>query len=133
MAGADERYYKDTGMLLGYLFPSSSSRLLQPVPTIVEMLTSHGCRDLTSMLDLSASSVIAVAGGGFGDVYTGALKYGQRVAIKCARLQFGNDSGNKTFKASPPIFQMRVVVDWHARKRVWLTSSMFGRSFNIQT
>lgn len=52
---------------------------------IGDLLQSHGCKDLTSSLDLRACTKKPLTGGGYGDVYQGSLQDGTRVAIKTIR------------------------------------------------
>ncbi|KAG9091698.1 hypothetical protein FRC06_000451 [Ceratobasidium sp. 370] len=67
---------------------------------IILHLVNSGCADVTNKLDLSQCGTYPIAGGGFGDIYCGALACGTRVAIKCPRLFLKNDEqGNKILKA----------------------------------
>jgi hypothetical protein len=79
-------------------FPSL--RFFQSISRVVELLTEHGTTDLTNALDLSACTQHPISGGGFGDIYAGVLENGERVAIKCARVNFGDSEGYKMIKAS---------------------------------
>ncbi|CAE6510983.1 unnamed protein product [Rhizoctonia solani] len=53
---------------------------------VLEILSNHGCKDVTEKLDFASTSEHPISTGGFGDVYSGRLKTGDRVAIKCLRL-----------------------------------------------
>ncbi|ELU42428.1 protein tyrosine kinase domain-containing protein [Rhizoctonia solani AG-1 IA] len=52
---------------------------------ILNLLTTHGCVDITSSIDLSSCSNNPVANGGLGDIFIGQLRTGTRVAIKVLR------------------------------------------------
>ncbi|KAG8770065.1 hypothetical protein FRC12_004537 [Ceratobasidium sp. 428] len=71
-----------------------------PISDIVALLVVHQCPDITSRLDLKKCGATAFAGGGFGDVYRGALNGGENVAIKCARFYLRQDDtkGHKVLK-----------------------------------
>ncbi|KAG8713629.1 hypothetical protein FRC09_018501 [Ceratobasidium sp. 395] len=71
-----------------------------PIDDIIALLVVHQCPDITSRLDLKKCGATAFAGGGFGDVYHGALDKGERVAIKCARfyIRQGDAKGHKVLK-----------------------------------
>ncbi|KAG8776477.1 hypothetical protein FRC12_000890 [Ceratobasidium sp. 428] len=60
-------------------------------PAIIAILKSRRCRDITGQLDLGKCGHFPIAGGGFGDVYQGALIGGEKIAIKCARLYLQRD------------------------------------------
>ncbi|KAG8729661.1 hypothetical protein FRC12_020818 [Ceratobasidium sp. 428] len=60
------------------------------ITKIMEHLIKHGCKNVTSNLDLLKCSEYPIAGGGFGDVYRGRLQDGSPVAIKCSRLFIEN-------------------------------------------
>ncbi|CAE6511621.1 unnamed protein product [Rhizoctonia solani] len=62
-----------------------------PVDEILTHLTSHGCTNVTGQLDAQHSSRTPVSSGGFGDVYLGYLRDGNRVGVKCLRLLVGSD------------------------------------------
>ncbi|KAG8723599.1 hypothetical protein FRC09_002621 [Ceratobasidium sp. 395] len=72
----------------------------QPAPTIVAILVGRRCRDITGQLDLGKCGHCPVNGGGFGDIYQGALLGGEKIAIKCARLFVQQDDidGRKGLK-----------------------------------
>ncbi|KAF8594877.1 kinase-like protein [Ceratobasidium sp. AG-I] len=53
---------------------------------VIRILGRHGCPDITSSLDLKRCSNAPIAGGGFGDVFTGWTTGETKVAIKCPRL-----------------------------------------------
>ncbi|KAG9100520.1 hypothetical protein FS749_014764 [Ceratobasidium sp. UAMH 11750] len=55
------------------------------VREMFDCLLQHGCTDLSSQMDLSEQPSMAIAGGGFGDVYLGRLQDGTGVAIKAVR------------------------------------------------
>ncbi|CUA74220.1 hypothetical protein RSOLAG22IIIB_11061 [Rhizoctonia solani] len=63
----------------------------QPISEILIRLGRHGCRDITSQLNLSGFGSSAVSTGGFGDVYQGTLQDGALVGIKCLRILVGMD------------------------------------------
>ncbi|CAE6445998.1 unnamed protein product [Rhizoctonia solani] len=66
---------------------------------ILVHLGRHGCEDVTNRLELSNIGRSAIFSGGFGDVYRGALRTGDRVAIKYLRmLVTADDSGEKQLK-----------------------------------
>ncbi|KAG8784725.1 hypothetical protein FRC12_018337 [Ceratobasidium sp. 428] len=67
---------------------------------IIAILTGHRCSDITGELDLDRCGRSPISGGGFGDVYKGTLKGGEKIAIKCARLYLQQDdvSGYKVLK-----------------------------------
>ncbi|KAG8791438.1 hypothetical protein FRC12_009198 [Ceratobasidium sp. 428] len=67
---------------------------------IIAILTGHRCGDITGELDLDRCGRSPISGGGFGDVYQGTLKGGEKVVIKCARLYLQQDdvSGYKILK-----------------------------------
>ncbi|KAG8729743.1 hypothetical protein FRC11_008111, partial [Ceratobasidium sp. 423] len=56
-----------------------------PISDVLKVLSNHGCKDVTEQLDHSNTSEHPISTGGFGDVYSGRLKTGDRVAIKCLR------------------------------------------------
>ncbi|KAG8784728.1 hypothetical protein FRC12_018340 [Ceratobasidium sp. 428] len=61
---------------------------------IIAILVNRRCRDITSYLDLGKCGRSPISGGGFGDIYSGVLIGGERVAIKCARLYIQQDDAN---------------------------------------
>ncbi|KAG8687767.1 Adaptor for signal transduction, partial [Ceratobasidium sp. 394] len=67
---------------------------------IIALLAQHECPDITHELDLSQSGRAPISGGGFGDIYKGALNGGGIVAIKCPRLYLQRDDakGRKFLK-----------------------------------
>ncbi|CAE6486873.1 unnamed protein product [Rhizoctonia solani] len=106
--GTDERILNETTMLglpgakeskgtdnaavmpmqLGLSRPSDSVGTISStmsVSDILAILSNHGCNNATEQLDLSGSSQYPILHGGFGDLYSGTLKTGDRVAIKCLR------------------------------------------------
>ncbi|KAH7340115.1 kinase-like domain-containing protein [Rhizoctonia solani] len=62
---------------------------------VLSHLYERGCRNVTNELDEYRISQDPVARGGGGDVYSGELLTGERVALKCVRLAIGNDDRNK--------------------------------------
>ncbi|QRW24898.1 hypothetical protein RhiXN_11810 [Rhizoctonia solani] len=62
-----------------------------PCEEILAHLCNHGCQDVTDQLNLAKCSQYAVAGGSFGDVFSGFLHNGDPVAIKCLRIMVGVD------------------------------------------
>ncbi|KAG8742763.1 hypothetical protein FRC10_000930 [Ceratobasidium sp. 414] len=56
------------------------------VSAFMNAFVDHGCLDLTPELDLPSCDKAPVAGGGFGDIYMGALKNNKPIAIKCTRI-----------------------------------------------
>ncbi|KAG8759430.1 hypothetical protein FRC11_001952 [Ceratobasidium sp. 423] len=66
-----------------------------------ECLMQHGCLDLTSLIDPLGFSSSAVAEGGFGDVWTGRLHSGDKLAIKVMRFaSLTDNTGKKRLKVS---------------------------------
>ncbi|KAG8784723.1 RHO1 GDP-GTP exchange protein 2 [Ceratobasidium sp. 428] len=67
---------------------------------IIAVLARRRSPDITSQLDLSKCGRAPISGGGFGDIYRGALVGGEHVAIKCARLHLQRDdvNGHKVLK-----------------------------------
>lgn len=51
------------------------------------MLIDHGCENLTPRLSLQECSEYPVSAGGFGDVHSGRLDDGTKIAIKAVRLR----------------------------------------------
>ncbi|KAL5636242.1 hypothetical protein ACGC1H_004905 [Rhizoctonia solani] len=62
---------------------------------VLHELYLHGCKNITPYLNRSMSGDSPVAGGGFGDVYRGALNNGTDVGLKCVRLEVDSDDGGK--------------------------------------
>lgn len=62
---------------------------------IITILGRHGCPDITGDIDLSQCSSKPIAGGGFGDIYRGALQSGAQVAIKCPRVYLDDNQKNR--------------------------------------
>ncbi|CAE6428810.1 unnamed protein product [Rhizoctonia solani] len=60
---------------------------------ILMHLKEHGCKDITSALDISKCSEYPVSNGGSGNIYRGFLHDGTKVGIKCLKLQL-NSIGN---------------------------------------
>ncbi|KAG8776408.1 hypothetical protein FRC12_000917 [Ceratobasidium sp. 428] len=79
-----------------------------PISDVIALLTAHRCPDITSRLDLKKCGATAFFGGGFGDVYQGALDGGEHVAIKCARfyLRQDDEKGHKVLKVQ--LFELAV-------------------------
>ncbi|KAH7333885.1 hypothetical protein B0J17DRAFT_631433 [Rhizoctonia solani] len=73
-----------------------------PASKILELLGQHGCKNVTNQLDMSKIGKRAVCNGGFGDVYRGALKNKDWIAIKCLRIPGAHDGNedSKQLKAS---------------------------------
>lgn len=53
-----------------------------------DCLVMHGLVDLSKSIDLTRCSSVAIARGGFGEVWQGELKDGTVIAIKCVRLHY---------------------------------------------
>ncbi|CAE6479193.1 unnamed protein product [Rhizoctonia solani] len=62
---------------------------------VLHELYLHGCKNITPYLNRSMSGDNPVAGGGFGDVYRGALNNGTNVGLKCVRLEVDSDDGGR--------------------------------------
>ncbi|CAE6429589.1 unnamed protein product [Rhizoctonia solani] len=62
---------------------------------VLSHLYERGCRNVTDQLDESRIGRDPVARGGGGDVYSGELRTGEQVALKCVRLAIGTDDQNK--------------------------------------
>ncbi|KAF8602271.1 kinase-like protein [Ceratobasidium sp. AG-I] len=69
------------GQVVAEIVPSEMSAI-----KVFECLLRHGCIDISSDLDHTKHSSIAVAGGSFGDIWQGKLVSGEKVAIKCLRF-----------------------------------------------
>ncbi|KAF8731493.1 kinase-like protein, partial [Rhizoctonia solani] len=68
---------------------------------ILNLLTTHGCVDITPSIDLSLCSNHPVAAGGLGDIFVGRLRTGTRVAIKVFRsYHASNELAGKYHKAA---------------------------------
>ncbi|KAF8668356.1 Protein tyrosine kinase [Rhizoctonia solani] len=68
---------------------------------ILNLLTTHGCVDITPSIDLSLCSNYPVAAGGLGDIFVGRLRTGTRVAIKVFRsYHASNELAGKYHKAA---------------------------------
>lgn len=78
--------------------PDTVINSLMTSTQITSALISHGCLDLTQQLDEGSCSPFAVSNGGFGDVYSGTLVDGTRVAIKVFRLHIVHDQDRKHLK-----------------------------------
>jgi hypothetical protein len=74
-------------------------------------LKEHGCKDITSALDISKCSEYPVSNGGSGNIYRGFLHDGTKVGIKCLKLQL-NSIGNteKHIKVSRRPWQNEVTL-----------------------
>ncbi|CAE7218285.1 unnamed protein product [Rhizoctonia solani] len=65
---------------------------------IFELLLRHGCTDLSSQMDCNQESNFAANGGGFGDIWTGNLHNGTKVAIKVWRASMVEQCDDKALK-----------------------------------
>lgn len=71
---------------------------LKSTHEMFDCLVQHGCTDLSLLMDPNQYSSVAIAGGGFGDVWQGKMLDGTKVAIKCLRLHTIAADGIKGFK-----------------------------------
>lgn len=69
--------------------PESRTRVIisrtMSLKEVISRLCSVRCRDLTLELDNPSRQQVTALGGGYGDVFIGRLKNGQKVALKCLR------------------------------------------------
>jgi hypothetical protein len=73
----------------------------QTAPEIINRLGRHGCQNLTGYLDPSSCTSDAISRGGFGEIYSGNLYDGRKVAIKTIFIPSGSsDGGQKHLKVS---------------------------------
>ncbi|KAG8729308.1 hypothetical protein FRC11_009086 [Ceratobasidium sp. 423] len=72
--------------------------LVKDASTIVSLLVSHGCKDLSSAINPATFGDLPVAQGGFGDVYRGQLSDGTIVSVKVLRDSFDNPDLSKHLK-----------------------------------
>ncbi|KAG8723968.1 hypothetical protein FRC09_000935 [Ceratobasidium sp. 395] len=106
------------GSALGYpAAPIQTTRAYKPVlPSVAssrmsvqemfQCLLSHGCTDLSSYIEAEGQSSIAIAGGGFGDIYHRKLRDGTTVAIKVLRHHLlAQDTSRKALKVSVVILE----------------------------
>lgn len=82
--------------------PSGSNTSTQPIITrempiseVLNLLSDHGCKNVTGELDVSNFSQYPISAGGYGDVYRGAFRDGSRVAVKCLRLHLDSTDESK--------------------------------------
>ncbi|CUA72144.1 Putative serine/threonine-protein kinase/receptor R818 [Rhizoctonia solani] len=71
---------------------------------VLPHLYERGCKNVTTELDESRISKDPVARGGGGDVYSGELYNGARVALKCVRLAIGNEDQSKLKKTAHELY-----------------------------
>ncbi|CAE7128010.1 unnamed protein product, partial [Rhizoctonia solani] len=71
---------------------------------VLSHLYQRGCRNVSRELDESRTSTNPVARGGGGDVYSGELYTGERVALKCVRLAIGNEDRSKLKKTAHELY-----------------------------
>ncbi|KAL5636239.1 hypothetical protein ACGC1H_004904 [Rhizoctonia solani] len=71
---------------------------------VLSHLYERGCRNVATELDESRISRDPVARGGGGDVYSGQLYTGKRVALKCVRLAIGNEDCSKLKKTAHELY-----------------------------
>ncbi|CAE6492016.1 Proto-oncogene tyrosine-protein kinase ROS [Rhizoctonia solani] len=62
-----------------------STRLKMSTDEVLELLRKHGCEDVTAQLIGSPLNTDPIQGGGFGEVYRGALDCGTEVSLKGLR------------------------------------------------
>ncbi|KAJ1308943.1 hypothetical protein OPQ81_004626 [Rhizoctonia solani] len=74
---------------------------------VFDQLVEHGCVDMTSTIDPTRYSTVAIYGGGFGDVWKGGLMDGTEVAIKTWRFSYMSQENPKELKRA-----MREVYNW---------------------
>ncbi|KAJ1302506.1 hypothetical protein OPQ81_002824 [Rhizoctonia solani] len=65
---------------------------------LFSLLLQHGCIDVTSQMDPTQDSNFIVNGGGFGDIWTGRLRDGTKVAIKVWRSSVIEQCDDKALK-----------------------------------
>ncbi|CAE6444982.1 unnamed protein product [Rhizoctonia solani] len=68
-----------------------------PATEILRYLVVHGCRDVSTDLEISHISEYPVSSGGFGDVYCATLRNGDRVGLKCVRMLVGSSEEGRKF------------------------------------
>ncbi|KAJ1310555.1 hypothetical protein OPQ81_007285 [Rhizoctonia solani] len=71
---------------------------------VLSHLYERGCRNVASELNPFTVSKDPVARGGGGDVYSGELRTGERVALKCVRLAIGNEDRNKLKRTAHELY-----------------------------
>ncbi|QRV84429.1 Ephrin type-A receptor 4 [Ceratobasidium sp. AG-Ba] len=97
------RFLSGQGTLCGVVVPDNSQQpesvKLMSVEEIVQRLSEHGCRNITSDLDFSSCSTLPETQGGFGEVYRGKLQNGLAIAIKTAKITItANETGQKALR-----------------------------------
>lgn len=65
---------------------------------VITRLGDHGCKNITSHLDLSSCGNLPANVGGFGCIYRGKLLDGSQVTIKTVRRLLDVDRAPKQFK-----------------------------------
>ncbi|CAE6411063.1 unnamed protein product [Rhizoctonia solani] len=65
------------------------------VGQVLSRLYEHGCEDATHLIDQTKYTMYPVSHGGFGDVYSGRLKDGSPIALKCLRLTLDSSDASQ--------------------------------------
>ncbi|CAE6438563.1 unnamed protein product [Rhizoctonia solani] len=68
------------------------------IQDMFELLSSHGCVNLASQMDVNQDNAVLMSGGGFGDVWKGELLSGKKVAIKVWRASLIEQCDYKSLK-----------------------------------
>ncbi|KAG8749960.1 hypothetical protein FRC12_013132, partial [Ceratobasidium sp. 428] len=68
----------------------SSSRI-QSLSDVIQALATRGCPDITPELAPDQFSQYPVYSGGFGEIYSGRMRDGTKVAVKRARYHVEDD------------------------------------------
>ncbi|EUC59180.1 tyrosine kinase catalytic domain protein [Rhizoctonia solani AG-3 Rhs1AP] len=72
-----------------------------------QQVVAHGCTDLSSQIDPSAYTTMAIHGGAMGDIYKGKLRSGLDIAVKVWRVSSMPEDGSRHMKRA-----MREIYHW---------------------
>ncbi|KAG9076486.1 hypothetical protein FRC06_009484 [Ceratobasidium sp. 370] len=81
---------------------STSSSNVRSITDVIQALAARGCPDITHRLAADRFSEYPLYSGGFGEIYSGYMIAGAKVAVKCARHHIQDDQNEHNMRASLP-------------------------------
>ncbi|KAG9128389.1 hypothetical protein FRC07_014803 [Ceratobasidium sp. 392] len=91
---------------------------------MVEHLAKPQYPDITNQLELEKCGSAPISGGGFGDVYRGALKGGEHVAIKCGRLYLERSEAKQNTALKVRLRESKLLSDFHVARHLYVWSRL---------